>query len=145
MPPPGGRGTRSGSTLEASIEAALANNGYGRQKQQSIGTKPGGGRHRVDLVVTRPNGSKFLASLKWQQVGGTAEEKVPFEVIKLLHSLRESAGLYDKAYIILGGDGWSDLQEFYLGPEFRTYLRESDKVEILLLNEAIRRANRQEL
>jgi hypothetical protein len=143
MTPPGGRGTRSGSTLEAAIEAALTNNGFGIEKQKFIGMRPNGGRHRVDLAVTRPNGTKFLISLKWQEVGGTAEEKVFFEVVKLLHALRENGGFYDKAYIFLGGDGFSEgMLNFYLSEQYRTYIVESDKIEVLQINEAIRRANR---
>ena len=135
-------GTRTGSTLEVTVEAVLLNNSYAVQKQQLVGTKPGGGRHKVDLVGMRPNGSKFLVSLKWQQTAGSAEEKIPFEVIKLLHALRENAG-YDKAYIVVGGDGFSPgLVEFYLSEEFRSYIRESQKIEILTLNDVITRANR---
>ena len=143
MTPPGGRGTRSGSTLEVAIEAALTNNGFGIEKQKYIGMRPNGGRHKVILRSRAPNGTKFLVSLKWQEVGGTAEEKIFFEVIKLLHALRENGGLYDKAYIVLGGDGFSEgMLNFYESDQYRTYLVESDKIEVLLMNEAIRRANR---
>jgi hypothetical protein len=45
--------------------------------------------------------SNFV-SLKWQQVGGTAEQKVPFEVMCLADAVR--AG---HAYLVLGGDGWT--------------------------------------
>jgi hypothetical protein len=135
-------GTRTGSTLEVTVEAVLLNNSYAVQKQQLVGTKPGGGRHKVDLVGMRPNGSKFLVSLKWQQTAGSAEEKIPFEVIKLLHTLRENPA-YDKAYIVVGGDGFTPgLVEFYLSEEFRSYIRESEKIEILTLNDVITRANR---
>ncbi len=139
---PGSTGTRTGSTLEVTVEAVLLNNSYAVQKQQNAGTKPGGGRHKVDLVGMRPNGTKFLVSLKWQQTAGSAEEKIPFEVIKLLHALRENTD-YDKAYIVIGGDGFSPgLVEFYLSDEFRSYIRESQKIEILTLNDVITRANR---
>ena len=139
---PGSMGTRTGSTLEVTVEAVLLNNSYAVQKQQLVGTKPGGGRHKVDLVGMRPNGSKFLVSLKWQQTAGSAEEKVPFEVIKLLHTLRENTA-YDKAYIVVGGDGFNTgLIGFYLSEEFRSYIRESQKIEILTLNDVITRANR---
>lgn len=139
---PGSMGTRTGSTLEVTVEAVLLNNSYAVQKQQIVGTKPGGGRHKVDLVGMRPNGSRFLVSLKWQQTTGSAEEKIPFEVIKLLHALREDAA-YDKAYIVVGGDGFnSGLVRFYLSEEFRSYIRESEKIEILTLNDVITRANR---
>ena len=140
---PGSIGTKTGSTLEVTVEAVLINNSYAVTKQQVVGTKPGGGRHRADIVGMRPNGSKFLVSLKWQQTAGSAEEKIPFEVIKLLHALRENAGVYDKAYIVVGGDGFNaGLVEFYLSEEFRSYIRESEKIEILTLNDIITRANR---
>lgn len=139
---PGSTGTRTGSTLEVMVEAVLLKNSYAVIKQQIVGTKPGGGRHKVDLVGMRPNGSKFLVSLKWQQTAGSAEEKVPFEVIKLLHALRENSA-FDKAYIVVGGDGFSPgLVQFYLSEEFRSYIRESEKIEILTLNDVITRANK---
>lgn len=139
---PGSAGTKTGSTLEVTVEAVLLNNSYAVSKQQIVGTKPGGGRHKADLVGMRPNGSKFLVSLKWQQTAGSAEEKVPFEVIKLLHALRENVE-YDKAYIVIGGSGFSQgLVDFYLSEEFRSYVRESEKIEILTLNDIIARANR---
>lgn len=139
---PGSIGTKTGSTLEAGVEAVLLNNSYAVKKQVVAGTKPGGGRHRVDIVGMRPNGSQFLVSLKWQQTAGSAEEKIPFEVIKLLHALRENPA-YDKAYIVIGGSGFtSALVEFYLSDEFRSYVRESEKIEILTLNDLMARANR---
>jgi hypothetical protein len=140
---PGSIGTKTGSTLEVTVEAVLLNNSYAVQKQVAVGTKPGGGRHKADIVAMRPNGSKFLVSLKWQQTAGSAEEKIPFEVIKLLHTLRENPAVYDKAYIVIGGDGFSaGLVEFYLSPEFRSYIRESEKIELLTLNDVITRANK---
>ena len=139
---PGSIGTKTGSTLEAGVEAVLLNNSYAVEKQVIVGTKPGGGKHRADLVGMRPNGTRFLVSLKWQQTAGSAEEKVPFEVIKLLHALRENPN-YDKAYIVIGGDGFSaSLVDFYLSEEFRSYVRESEKIEILTLNDVMARANK---
>jgi len=139
---PGSIGTKTGSTLEAGVEAVLLNNSYAVEKQVIVGTKPGGGKHRADLVGMRPNGTRFLVSLKWQQNAGSAEEKVPFEVIKLLHALRENPN-YDKAYIVIGGDGFSaSLVDFYLSEEFRSYVRESEKIEILTLNDVMARANK---
>lgn len=139
---PGSTGTKTGSTLEVTVEAVLLNNSYAVEKQQVVGTKPGGGRHKADIVGMRPNGTKFLVSLKWQQTAGSAEEKIPFEVIKLLHALRENRE-FDKAYIVVGGDGFSaGLIDFYLSEEFRSYIRESEKIEILTLTDVITRANK---
>ena len=139
---PGSVGTKTGSTLEAGVEAVLLNNSYAVEKQVVVGSKPGGGKHRADLVGMRPNGTRFIVSLKWQQTAGSAEEKVPFEVIKLLHALRENSN-YDKAYIVIGGSGFSPaLVAFYLSEEFRSYIRESEKIEILTLNDVMARANK---
>jgi hypothetical protein len=61
----------------------------------------------------------------------------------LLHTLRENPATFDKAYIVVGGDGFSaGLVEFYLSEEFRSYIRDSEKIEILTLNDLITRANR---
>jgi len=43
-----------------------------------------------------------LISMKWQQVSGTAEQKVPFEVICLIEALKNNGGRYSKAYLVLG-------------------------------------------
>jgi hypothetical protein len=141
--PPGGRGTRSGSTLDAAIEATLTRNGFGIEKQKYISMRPNGDRHKVDIAVTRPNGTKFLVSLKWQEVGGIAEEKIFLEVIKLLHVLRENGGLYDKTYIVSEATGFSEgMLNLYETGQYRMCPVESDKIEVLQMNEAIRRANR---
>lgn len=42
---------------------------------------------------------------KWQQIGGTAEQKVPFEVMCLADAVRAEHAA--RAYLVLGGDGWT--------------------------------------
>ena len=42
---------------------------------------------------------KILISVKWQQVSGTAEQKVPFEIIGLADAVL--TGEYAKAYLVL--------------------------------------------
>jgi len=58
------------------------------------------GSHVVDAVAEK-NGKQILISVKWQQVSGTAEQKVPFEVLCLLEAIEN--GPYQKAYLVLGG------------------------------------------
>ena len=72
------------------------------------------------------------------QVSGTAEQKVPFEVICLEEALR--TGSYQRAYIVLGGDGWK-LRNFYVSGGLKKYLRLSGKVEIHQLEGFIAKAN----
>src|SRR5207245_10848728 len=85
--------------------------GYKYDVQIRIGERLGCGSHFVDAVVSKDT-RRFLVSVKWQQVSGTAEQKVPFEVICLIEALE--AGAYEKAYVVLGGAGWK-LRDFYTG------------------------------
>ncbi len=86
--------TRTGGVLERMIVPALDQGGYTYQTQVLLGKRLGIGRHMVDAVAEK-DGRKILISLKWQQVSGTAEQKVPFEVICLLEALE--VGQYEKA------------------------------------------------
>ena len=81
-------------------------------------------------------------SLKWQQVSGTAEQKVPFEVICLAEAL--DAGGYEKEYVVLGGEGWR-LRNFYTGGGLIKHLTNPNKVEITTLESFVGRANQGKL
>lgn len=131
------RDTGTGAVLEQMILPALERGGYSYKKQVRIGVRLGGGTHFVDVVAER-DGATFLVSLKWQQVSGTAEQKVPFEVICLEDALR--TGSYQRAYVVLGGEGWR-LRKFYVDGGLNAYLRGSGRVEILTLESFIARAN----
>ena len=96
------RDTGTGGVLESMVMPSLKKGGYDVKTQVLVGTRLGGRKHWVDAVATK-NDVSILVSLKWQQVGGTAEQKVPFEVICLVEAIRESAGRYEKAYLVLGG------------------------------------------
>jgi hypothetical protein len=132
-----GRGTRTGAVLERMILPALEMGGYVYETQVRIGTRIGGGSHVVDLIAKKRDAT-FLISLKWQQVSGTTEQKVPFEVICLEEAL--NTGKFEKAYVVLGGDGWK-LRTFYAAGGLNQYLRLSGKVVISTLESFIARAN----
>ena len=119
------------------ILPALERGGYRYEKKKCIGERLGGGKHVVDIMAER-EGRKYLISLKWQQVQGTAEQKVPFEVICLAHAMRQ--GGYERAYLVLGGRGWK-LKDFYVSGGLHTYLKNVEKVEILELEDFIARCN----
>jgi hypothetical protein len=123
------------------ILPALKRGGYGYLSQQHIGNRFGGGRHFVDVIAEK-DVFKCLVSLKWQQVSGTAEQKVPFEIICLADAVRQ--GPYDKAFLVLGGEGWK-LRSFYVGGGLKSYLVDADKVDILTLESFVARANQGKL
>ena len=133
------RNTRTGSVLEAMILPALRQGGYTYTytTQQVIGKRFDGGRHIVDAIAEK-DGQKHLISLKWQQVGGTAEQKVPFEVICLAEAVMTSQ--FGKAYLVLGGEGWS-LRNFYTGGGLKDHFVHADKVDILTLEAFVAKAN----
>jgi len=132
------RDTRTGGVLEAMILPSLTRGGYDYKVRVKIGQRMGCGAHYVDVIAEK-NGKRYLISLKWQQVAGTAEQKIPFEVICLAEALE--CGEYEKAYVVLGGEGWT-LRPFYTGGGLSKYLRGAQNVEIVTLESFVARANR---
>lgn len=106
----------------------------------NIGLRPSGKRHLVDVLATDSEGRNILISLKWQQVGGTAEEKIPYEVMCLAHAIRTSDGKFSDAYLVLGGDGWT-LRDFYLSGRLDEHLRYGGLVKIRSLEAFVGLAN----
>ena len=110
------RDTSTGTNYEKRIDVLLEENNIEYSSQVNIGIKRNGKRHRVDLII-----DKTLVSLKHQQVGGTAEEKVPFEFMKLQHAVDDYG--YNNAIIVLSGDtGWT-WKEYYLSNEFKQSMK----------------------
>jgi len=135
------RDTRTGGVLERMVLPALERGGYTYEIQVNLGQRPGGGRHFVDAVAKKGDRT-FLISVKWQQVSGTAEQKVPFEVICLAEALDEHK--HEKAYLVLGGEGWK-LRSFYTTGGLSKHLTNSAKVEVTTLESFVGRANQGKL
>lgn len=132
------RNTTTGAVLESMVLPALERGGYAHVEQVNIGKRLGGGRHMVDTLAER-DGQRILVSLKWQQTSGTAEQKVAFEVMCLAEAV--IADHFDKAYLVLGGEGWN-LRTFYVGGGLQRHLVHGDKVKIVTLETFIALANR---
>lgn len=135
------RNTNTGGVLEAMILPALERGGYAYKKQVKIGQRHGGGAHMVDAVATK-DGETILVSMKWQQTGGTAEQKVPFEVTCLAQSVIDEQA--NKAYLVLGGDGWT-LRDYYVSGKLAEHLIHAHHVKIVTLEAFIRLANNGQL
>jgi len=133
--------TRTGGVLERMILPALDQGGYTYETQVKLGKRLGLGNHVVDAIAEK-NGRHILISLKWQQVSGTAEQKVPFEMICLLEALE--AGLHEQAYLVLGGEGWT-LRNFYTSGGLKRFLVNSENVEVVTLEGFVGRANQGKL
>ncbi|MCW6166881.1 MAG: hypothetical protein LVQ64_00305 [Thermoplasmatales archaeon] len=138
------RDTSTGDVLEQMVLPALRQGGYQVTKHVKVGTRPGGGKHIVDVVAGDGTGRAILIELKWQQTAGTTEQKIPFEVMCLARSLKEGRGRYAAAYLVLGGDGWT-LREFYIRGGLNEYLSSGDSVKIMGMESFIAKANKREL
>jgi hypothetical protein len=131
------RNTNTGAVLEAMILPALTRSGYQHRVQVEVGRRPGGRAHKADVVADR-DGAKILISLKWQQTSGTAEQKVPFEVMCLADAVQ--AGHADRAYLVLGGDRWT-LRDYFTSGALDAHLIHAKSVRIVTLEAFIRLAN----
>ena len=131
-PPSPARNTTTGKEFEILVKKSLLKKGYQVTEQVQVGTRPNGGKHKIDLVAKK-DGRSYLISLKWQQTSGTAEQKVPYELICLSEALKQSRGAHQAAYLILGGEGWS-LKKFYLSGGLDRHLSLDQPVKLLGLD-----------
>jgi hypothetical protein len=110
------RDTTTGKSYEDVVEdLLLEHTNHKVESQVNIGTKRNGGRHYVDILLNEIE----LVSLKFQRVQGSAEEKIPFEFMKLQHAVNDHG--YKSAVIVLAGPdkAWK-WKEYYLSDEFQT-------------------------
>jgi hypothetical protein len=113
------RDTTTGGNYENEIQRLLETRSFHKvQPQVNVGKKRNGGKHIVDVLL---NGEELI-SLKYQEVQGTAEEKIPFEVMKLQHMVID--GKYKSATIVLAGpDKAWNWKDYYLGSEFQENMK----------------------
>ena len=137
------RNTTTGKEFETLVKKSLEEKGYQLTEQVQVGTRPNGSKHKIDLVAKK-GGHSYLVSLKWQQTSGTAEQKVPYELICLSEALKQSRGAHKAAYLVLGGDGWS-LKDFYLSGGLDRHLSLDQPVQLLGLDAFLDLAAKNEL
>ena len=125
--------------MEQMVLPALEMGGYTITRQKTIGTRFGVSKHKVDTFALDKSGRPYLISLKWQQISGTAEQKVPFEVMCLTDAMMSNEEFF-KAYLVLGGEGWR-FKEFYLSGELAQFLLNADLVNIVSLERFVQLAN----
>ena len=135
------RNTSTGAVLEAMVVPALERGGYQCRRQVSTGSRLGGGRHMIDAIASK-DGVEILVSLKWQQTSGTAEQKVPFEVMCLADVVRAETA--QRAYLVLGGDGWK-LRDYFVSGALRDHLIHASLVNVVTLEAFVRLANNAQL
>ena len=137
------RDTTTGSDYEEIVKLCIKRscerNNLEAKSQSVVGQKPGGGKHRVDWEIYRLDNPSIrgLISCKFQSSSGTAEEKLAYEVIKLLHSMKTDKR-FVKSWIIMGGDGWSQGMRVFAKDELSQWIPEMQgKVEIITTDQLI--------
>lgn len=97
---------KTGKEFENFCYDLLDRTDYNVEEQVCIGTRPTYGKHYVDLevILDEEFNKRNIISLKYQDVAGTAEEKIPYEQMCLQAACEEYG--YSKAYIVLAGPGW---------------------------------------
>ena len=137
---PGGSGTRTGTGQELMIESLLEFNHCDYQKQVFIGKQLFNNRYKADFVI----GRSIIVSLKWQQVAGTAEQKVIYEIASLIKIIENDN--FKKAYVVIGGNGFSqNAKEYLFNQEHRNILKHGDLVENIGVEDFIARLNNHNL
>ena len=131
------RNTRTGAVLEAMVLPALEMGGYSIERQVRLSDRLGGGRHYGDIMAQK-DGCRIIISLKWQQSSGTAEQKVPYELMCLADVLSRNEDVH-KAYIVFGGDGWTK-DSFFLG-ELNDWVNTTEYVDVVRLDIFVAKAN----
>ena len=94
------------------------------------------------MSLPKRTGSDFSSRSNGQQISGTVEQKVPFEVISLADAVTKDG--FTKAYLVLGGEGWT-LRAFYTEGGLASHLVTADKVSILTLEHLVASANQGKL
>ena len=133
------RNTTTGRVMEDMVVPSLVRGGYRVHRNKVVGTRFGVSKHRIDILAEDRQDRLHLVSLKWQQVQGTAEQKIPFEIICLADALI-SDECYYKAHLVLGGNGWR-YKDFYLSGGLRPYLANADMVNVTSLEDFVGMAN----
>ena len=68
--------------------------------------KPNGKKHKPDIIIVD---TLTIVSVKLQNVGGTAEEKVDYEMRILQRAC--DLGNFSKSFIVCGGTGWTFMED----------------------------------
>ena len=138
---PGGSGTRTGTGQEIMIESLLKFNSYTYEKQIFIGNQLFNNRYKADFVIN----DSIIVSLKWQQVSGTAEQKVIYEIASLIKIIAESSK-YNIAYLVIGGNGFSvNAKEYLFNQKHKEMFKNGDLVKSISVEDFIAKLNSKDI
>ncbi len=134
---------------------------YSFSTEKYICCKPNGRKMVADIVaVDRTKLDAIIISAKWQEVGGTAEEKIAYEICMLLHAIERRTEATEligcpirKAYLVLGGsdrnldkgtDGWT-IRQWLIEGGLKPWIKYDGLVELIRPDDICGRISRGKL
>lgn len=110
------------SELVEVCSSTLRESGWQIQRNLALAPSPKGGQLRTDILgFHKETGKRVAVFPRWQASLGTAEEKIPFQIMKFEMAVAARPDCADAAYFVLEGNGWT-WREFYLSPALMEYL-----------------------
>lgn len=134
----------SGRKFQNQVKTLLLESGWHVDLEYVLGHRLGKkSKHRVDIKATKDR-LDILISCKYQDVPGTAPDKLPYEYMCMLHAVE--ANLMDKGFLVLFGEPL--LKENVFHPmrieQMARYMTISNKVQVCSFEEFYRIINRHE-
>ena len=131
----------SGRKFENLVASLLEDSGWDVEPQFSAGTRLGKpGKHVVDILA-RKDGVEVLISCKYQRVPGTISDKGPYEYMSMLRAVEEN--LFEAGFLVFFGAEAIKTNMLTAArlPEFKNYMRISDKIVVCDFTEFAERLN----
>lgn len=115
-------GISSASQLRDQCANILRGRGWRIRRDVRLAKSPKGGYITADIVATKlDTGRQVVICPRWQATSGTAEEKVPFLIIKMQIAILQKPDVAQCVYLVLEGGGWT-WREFYLAGGLEPYI-----------------------
>lgn len=92
----------TGKTYRHTLSAFMRECGYDVAEDMPVGEKIDGNIMKAQCVINPNRKRRTLVFVRTQTVRGSAENRVPFDVINIADNMK--AG--EKAYLVLSGKGW---------------------------------------
>jgi hypothetical protein len=135
--------SQAGRRFERCIFHALSEAGFQVQEQVPMGKRASSNRsHIIDFVATRHT-RRIIVSAKWQSSPGSTEDKVPWEVICMDRTLKDSPEIV-AGYVVLGGSGWK-LRDYFCSEPFERDLPRDGRLAIVPLEKFLKLCFRDEV
>ena len=137
--------TKNGKDYEKELETKISNllKGKGYSIESQVPTLEHFGKKRLDILATKKISRTWISKLlrnkesfkipieiKYQEVQGTAEEKIPFDAISLINYVNHHKDC-KIGYIVLGGNGFSSKIDEFINGTLKPFIKGLNKIQIL--------------